>query len=316
MKKSAAVASLLAFGLVCGAVGAGAATGIEQIKAALNWNLKFNVDGNSWTPKDGNGKTLAPIVYNGSTYLPARALSEALGASINLKNNTIYIETGANGYPYNDANGSGSTNGNSSNSGNGSSANNGSGAGSNSGTATPSSASGKTMAAAVPVGQSVTYSDPYSYDGESTTASFTVSVTSAKPITVEQIRALGFRVDEDPQVEYKRVKLKVALNSGKVISTSESDGLYVSSFYPNIWGSKTTEGQYIIGGTDHGFDGSLQDAVDDATNFKKIKAGQTGSYTAAGDLILPVVKGKTNYLTLQLQDTTDYDNSFFYFALN
>ncbi|MUT65198.1 hypothetical protein [Paenibacillus sp. NEAU-GSW1] len=113
-KKSAIVASVLAFGLVCGAVGAGAATGIQQIKAALNYNLNFKIDGESWTPKDSNGNKMAPIVYKGSTYLPARAVSEALGATIGLSGNTISIDTGVDGHPYNDGDGSSSSSGSSS----------------------------------------------------------------------------------------------------------------------------------------------------------------------------------------------------------
>lgn len=127
-KKSTVIASIVAFGLVCGAVGAGAATGITQIKAALNNNLKFSVDGESWTPKDAKGNKMAPIIYNGSTYLPARAIGEALGASVALNGSTIEIETGNNGIPYNDANGS-------------SSASNSSGSQSNSGSSTSSSTS-------------------------------------------------------------------------------------------------------------------------------------------------------------------------------
>jgi hypothetical protein len=127
-KKSTIIASIVAFGLVCGAVGAGAATGIKQIKAALNYNLKFSVDGESWTPKDAKGNTMTPIVYNGSTYLPARAIGEALGASVALNGTTIEIETGNSGIPYNDANGS-------------SSASNSSGGKSNGGSSTGSSTS-------------------------------------------------------------------------------------------------------------------------------------------------------------------------------
>ena len=102
-KKSTIIASIVAFGLVCGAIGAGAATGVKQIKAALNYNLKFSIDGESWTPKDAKGNAMAPIIYNGSTYLPARAIGEALGASVALKGSTIHIETGNSGIPYNDA---------------------------------------------------------------------------------------------------------------------------------------------------------------------------------------------------------------------
>ncbi|RXZ79976.1 hypothetical protein EBB07_20685 [Paenibacillaceae bacterium] len=127
IKKSRFVAAIVACCVISGSVGALAATGTEKITAYLNHSIKFQVDGSNWTPKDSDGFKLAPVVYNGSTYLPARAVSEALGASIdwNSSSQTISITTGDSnaGIPYKDAqsnnNGStsttpGSSNGNSS----------------------------------------------------------------------------------------------------------------------------------------------------------------------------------------------------------
>lgn len=94
--------------MLFGAVGAYAADGISLVKAYLNSTIKFTVDGASWTPKDASGNKISPLVYNGSTYLPAKAVGEALNAEVlwNSGSNTVVISTtgGANaGIPYNDA---------------------------------------------------------------------------------------------------------------------------------------------------------------------------------------------------------------------
>jgi hypothetical protein len=106
VKKSVFISSLVVCSLVFGVVGAGAANGITKIQAALNSNIKFKVDGNSWQPKDSNGKSLSALVYNGTTYLPLRSTAEALGVNLSLNSATqvISLDSGsANGIPYNDA---------------------------------------------------------------------------------------------------------------------------------------------------------------------------------------------------------------------
>ncbi|MFC5703106.1 stalk domain-containing protein [Cohnella faecalis] len=105
IKKSVFAASLVACSLVFGAIGVGASTGIEQIKAALNHNIKFKLDGASWTPKDSKGKALSALVYNGSNYVPLRAVAEALGADVGYDSKTqiVTINSADNsGVPYDD----------------------------------------------------------------------------------------------------------------------------------------------------------------------------------------------------------------------
>ncbi|WP_342481547.1 stalk domain-containing protein [Paenibacillus sp. FSL L8-0340] len=108
ISKKAFVSTILASGLLFGAAGVYAADGISLVKAYLNSTIKFTVDGASWTPKDASGNKISPLVYNGSTYLPAKAVGEALNAEVlwNSGSNTVVISTtgGANaGIPYNDA---------------------------------------------------------------------------------------------------------------------------------------------------------------------------------------------------------------------
>ncbi|MFD0589921.1 stalk domain-containing protein [Paenibacillus sp. GCM10027627] len=118
MKKSVFVASLLTCSLVFGAVGAVASTGVEKISASLNHNIKFILDGKSWKPKDSSGKELSALVYKGSTYVPLRAVGNALGAEVDYDADKMQItidSSGDNGIPHKDDTDNGSNNGGGSN---------------------------------------------------------------------------------------------------------------------------------------------------------------------------------------------------------
>jgi hypothetical protein len=56
-------------------------------------NIKIYVDDKLISSKDGNGKSVEPFIYDGTTYLPVRAVSEALGKEVKWDGNTksIYI---------------------------------------------------------------------------------------------------------------------------------------------------------------------------------------------------------------------------------
>lgn len=64
----------------------------KQLTAYYN-NIKLVVNGNEVTPKDGNGKVVEPFIVDGTTYLPVRAVAEALGQAVSWdgKANTVYI---------------------------------------------------------------------------------------------------------------------------------------------------------------------------------------------------------------------------------
>ncbi|MGF7047568.1 hypothetical protein J2T13_002073 [Paenibacillus sp. DS2015] len=63
----------------------------ENPSTALNHNITFKVDGIKWTPKDSNGDKLSALVYDGSTYVPLRVVSEALGAEVSWNNSSQQI---------------------------------------------------------------------------------------------------------------------------------------------------------------------------------------------------------------------------------
>ncbi len=88
-----AVAALLVF-----AAGAFAGSNIEAIQANLAHDFKFLVDGEDFVPMDGDAK-LSPIVYNDRTYLPARALGEALGIEVGWNEDTRTVILGEQAEP-------------------------------------------------------------------------------------------------------------------------------------------------------------------------------------------------------------------------
>lgn len=80
----------LMFGMVTGVLAAG---NLEEIKAYLNHDIKIIYNGNSQTMTDVTGKIVYPISYNGSTYLPVRAVAGMLSLDVKWDGptSTIYI---------------------------------------------------------------------------------------------------------------------------------------------------------------------------------------------------------------------------------
>ncbi len=74
-----------ALGVICTSIAAGglayAKTGSEMIEAAYN-NIKIYMDGVLVNAKDANGKAVEPFISNGTTYLPVRAVGEAIGKQV------------------------------------------------------------------------------------------------------------------------------------------------------------------------------------------------------------------------------------------
>ena len=93
MKKRILIAALtLATVLLLGnAVYATVGT-MRDISAYYN-NIRLVIDGELITPKDANGNIVEPFIYNGTTYLPVRAVGEALGKEVSWEGSThtVYI---------------------------------------------------------------------------------------------------------------------------------------------------------------------------------------------------------------------------------
>ena len=71
-------AGLLTAVLISGmAFSADAASLLKEIKVSIG-GIQIYVDGNLKKPVDGNGNEVEPLIYNGTTYLPVRALTNML----------------------------------------------------------------------------------------------------------------------------------------------------------------------------------------------------------------------------------------------
>lgn len=64
------------------AVGVAAGGVVENINAELHRGLQVIIDGEVQTFYDANGQTVYPIMYNGTTYLPLRAIGGVMGKPV------------------------------------------------------------------------------------------------------------------------------------------------------------------------------------------------------------------------------------------
>ncbi|WP_341280953.1 stalk domain-containing protein [Paenibacillus sp. FSL H8-0537] len=76
------------------ATGAYGATKLQEIKAYLNKDISFKVDGKPVQLRDGSNNTVVPISYKGTTYLPVRSISDALGVAVDYDSKTQMIQLG------------------------------------------------------------------------------------------------------------------------------------------------------------------------------------------------------------------------------
>jgi hypothetical protein len=119
MKKSKIIFLSTLAGLLLMSSGVYAGANIEKITANLNHDIIFKVNNEKWTPKDADGNELAPIIYNGSTYVPLRAIGKAVGSNVDWDANTKTITIDSanaapiDGVPFKDSKGYGQSAGSS-----------------------------------------------------------------------------------------------------------------------------------------------------------------------------------------------------------
>lgn len=84
-------------GLLIGATltnGGVCAKNIRETIDAVYMNVKLVVDGEEITPKDVNGNVVEPFIYNGTTYLPVRAIAEAFDKDVYWDGDTATVYVG------------------------------------------------------------------------------------------------------------------------------------------------------------------------------------------------------------------------------
>ena len=82
MKKKRMVAILVAVSLISVFAGAAAGSLITEIRAELRHDFRIVIDGEEKTFKNVNGEKVYPILYDGTTYLPIRAVGEMMGKTV------------------------------------------------------------------------------------------------------------------------------------------------------------------------------------------------------------------------------------------
>lgn len=73
--------------------GIGYAANTTTLYDVLTQGVKIVVDGQKINPTDANGNAVEPIIYNGTTYLPVRAVANAIGKAVywDGPNYTVYL---------------------------------------------------------------------------------------------------------------------------------------------------------------------------------------------------------------------------------
>lgn len=95
-KKGILFGFVLALVLMCGVnalFSPGAAANADKNAKLSYRDIKICIDGQVITPKDANGKVVEPFIYDGTTYLPVRAVGAALGKAVDYdgKTHTVYL---------------------------------------------------------------------------------------------------------------------------------------------------------------------------------------------------------------------------------
>ncbi len=86
----------LVAGMLIGTIlagGAAFAANTTTLYNVLTNGIKIVVDGKKLNPTDAQGNTVEPMIYNGTTYLPVRAVANALGKAVywDGPNYTVYL---------------------------------------------------------------------------------------------------------------------------------------------------------------------------------------------------------------------------------
>lgn len=270
---------------------------LRKVDATANDNIKIYYDGQLKSFTEEDGSKISPVIINGRTYLPLRAIADLVGIGIEWDGAIQTINLSSNKQSNNTPVPTSAP---------------------KSTSAPVSSKSKGTLQDPVKLGEAYSWSAKEEYLDTIASADYTFVVKKVEPITVEQIAALGFKTDaDDYKFDYVMVTCETSVSNAKIESGTYYLGL---PFYRDVWGSKTPSGHSIIGGTDYGFEGSMNDMLDEATKdsegyLKKINAGEVHNFKYEGKVILPITKGQENYLVIVKDESLDYSDKFIYFAL-
>ncbi|MEN2773534.1 extracellular solute-binding protein [Acetivibrio clariflavus] len=90
---SLAVTAMMMVGFIAGAA---ASSGIIKITAEINPKINYILNGKKFVPRDMDGSEMNTIIYNGRSYVPLRAIAEALNVYVDWDAETSTIILGEN----------------------------------------------------------------------------------------------------------------------------------------------------------------------------------------------------------------------------
>lgn len=73
--------------------------GSETINVIYD-NIKILIDGKEFEPTDANGNAVEPFIYNGTTYLPVRAIATAFDKDVDWEAQTSTVSLGSKNYDW------------------------------------------------------------------------------------------------------------------------------------------------------------------------------------------------------------------------
>lgn len=92
MNKKAAITTITALTAALMLVSSVAASGLsERVDAYVNKEIKVEMDGNVLVMQNADGSMIYPVIYNDRTYLPMRAIAQALGIQVNWDLDTMTV---------------------------------------------------------------------------------------------------------------------------------------------------------------------------------------------------------------------------------
>ncbi|MEC0368768.1 stalk domain-containing protein [Paenibacillus chibensis] len=94
MKKKWIIFGTTAALMLTAGTGVYAGTQLQEIKAYLNGNIQLKYNGMPVQARDEKGNAVLPITYNGTTYLPVRAVADVMGVAVSYDSKTSTVELG------------------------------------------------------------------------------------------------------------------------------------------------------------------------------------------------------------------------------
>lgn len=93
----------LTAGVLAAALLTGGAVFAKQSSEAIDViydNIKILIDGKEYQPTDANGNAVEPFIYNGTTYLPVRAVANAFDKDVDWEPQTSTVVLGSKNYDW------------------------------------------------------------------------------------------------------------------------------------------------------------------------------------------------------------------------